>query len=565
MKKSTCKLLSILITITFAFSILSAYAVALVQDHSGFAAYINGNINLSGTNLIEGDTVSVQGDVNLTNNDASNKIDGVLYISEDANLTCKYNNHKQKEQITGGVVRGSDKTYSNNSHELPEAPQLDNYGSFESKWGDEVDVISKSGAYDTFKITGPVTFETNDDDLIIAADKFIFNGDNPDISGNGRLIIFANKIYVNNSFVFDHNSDRDRVHIFVKTGNFDVNNFIKLTANLYIEQGSINFNSSGSEINGNIVVGGSYANIFNHTKIYGVVFAPNAAADLRSSAYIEGSLLADSLTMAGDSKIIYHNYSISIPEISDPTPTPTPTSTPTPTPDPIDDIPDGPPVVLNFPYAYLYGYSDGLAAPDEHIKRQEAAALIYRLLKQNDKLQGFIRPESPTYSDLPSDDWSYSALEYMTYIEAYKNLDTILPWADISRGEVAKIIAFSLRIRPDSSSTISYSDMEEDHPFYIYVKALVDNDYFIGYNDDTIRPDDFMTRAEFVTMLNRIIGRDESYYIEDIECPYPDLEGHWSYPYMMRASFGFTDEPNEDGYYTQDPSRKVDRSLIDYD
>jgi hypothetical protein len=84
---------------------------------------------------------------------------------------------------------------------------------------------------------------------------------------------------------------------------------------------------------------------------------------------------------------------------------------------------------------------------------------------------------------------------------------------------------------------------------------------------DKIMPDDYLTRAQIVTIINRLIGRDDSYDVAGIVNPYTDLtSGDWYYFDIIKASFGFGDEPDpNDGLYKVDPERKLPLSEIDFD
>jgi len=233
------------------------------------------------------------------------------------------------------------------------------------------------------------------------------------------------------------------------------------------------------------------------------------------------------------------------------------------------DIPEGDTLLVNFPYAYLYGSEEGYVYPEENITREQAVAVIYRLLKQDGKIDKAFSVGTYTYENIEENRWSRAALEYMKYIGVYKT-SYISAQAEIPRGEVAKIICFALRIRPNDSKTINFSDLPPYNPYYHYIKALVDLGVLQGYDDGTVRPDKEMTRAEFVKMVNYMIGRKEYHEVRDELNPYRDLkkEGEkgneiWYYNHIMRASFGYYNFM-EDGIYKIDPNGKPDRYSIDY-
>ena len=60
-----------------------------------------------------------------------------------------------------------------------------------------------------------------------------------------------------------------------------------------------------------------------------------------------------------------------------------------------------------------------------------------------------------------------------------------------------------------------------------------------GYPDETLRPNQEITRAEAVTALNRVLGRDESHTTvsSDFENPFFDLaETSWAYANFLEAA-----------------------------
>src|SRR5699024_6428573 len=53
-------------------------------------------------------------------------------------------------------------------------------------------------------------------------------------------------------------------------------------------------------------------------------------------------------------------------------------------------------------FAYIYGYSDTVMAPDNELLRSEVSAMVHRLVKQNNKLGGFVYDASaaPAFDDI---------------------------------------------------------------------------------------------------------------------------------------------------------------------
>lgn len=81
---------------------------------------------------------------------------------------------------------------------------------------------------------------------------------------------------------------------------------------------------------------------------------------------------------------------------------------------------------------------------------------------------------------------------------------------------------------PLTASAASFSDLSENHWAYSSIYELVSNGTINGYNDGTFKPDNMVTRAEFVKM----IGQGSTMR----STPYSDvLPGHWGYDYIMSS------------------------------
>lgn len=368
------------------------------------------------------------------------------------------------------------------------------------------------------------------------------------------------------------------------------------------------FNVFGNLIAGGDVIyeGKTNGGASEEFNILGQLYAPDGLVHTVGAARIRGQLIADKAELYGNSTIYYHefhyievtpdtavevpdqipdievgtdvvpdipNYETSPSPTPDVTETPAPTTQPDPSPTPVPSNPlipdndvDTPHISITSNHAFIYGYTDTTMAPDMPVTREEAAAIVNRVLYQENQRGGFTKPAVPSFTDLDSGRWSYSALEYMTAVGVYDASGTrqISPATPVTRGEVAKLIAFSLGLQP-TGADLGFSDLDRGHPFYKYLDALVSEGYFIGSDDNKIYPDQLMKRCEFVIMFNRIIGRDsDSYQLfyengEVVPCPFTDLAGHYSYADMMKASCSF----DENGFV--DPSLKLDRNELDFE
>lgn len=94
---------------------------------------------------------------------------------------------------------------------------------------------------------------------------------------------------------------------------------------------------------------------------------------------------------------------------------------------------------------------------DDEMRRGEAAAVLHRLLKQNDDLNGFAYDinETPVFADLYGR-WDRSAIEFMAYIGVYDADSEIVigPDEGITRGEAFKMFALALGYTGDTGLTV---------------------------------------------------------------------------------------------------------------
>ncbi len=185
------------------------------------------------------------------------------------------------------------------------------------------------------------------------------------------------------------------------------------------------------------------------------------------------------------------------------------------------------PYELKNDYAYIFGRNDYLMEPEDGMKRGEAAAVLYRLLKQNKKLKGFkydIDAE-PVFSDTEGR-WDRSALEYMSYIGVYGDSGDISPDNYITRGEAFKMIVIALGFTKDTT-------LDEGK----YALILKDAGYIEGDGDGNLALDRGIKRAEFCKIYNLIIERD----LKELETKDGEV--------ITPATYGFTDIPSDAWYY----------------
>ena len=173
---------------------------------------------------------------------------------------------------------------------------------------------------------------------------------------------------------------------------------------------------------------------------------------------------------------------------------------------PVVEIPDDVPTGLNGKdhYAYVVGYPDGMVYPQKNITRAEVATIFFRLL--TDETREANMTKSNGYNDMKDGAWytcAVSTLSKMGIIKGYED-GSFKPDASISRAEFAAIAA---RFDPDGDKTpATFSDVSS-HWSKDEISIAANHGWIKGYEDGSFKPDQKITRAETMTLVNRVLKR----------------------------------------------------------
>ena len=199
-------------------------------------------------------------------------------------------------------------------------------------------------------------------------------------------------------------------------------------------------------------------------------------------------------------------------------------------------------------FAYVYGYPDGRVGPLNNITRAEVAAIFYRLLRKD------IRTESQTtensFDDVPADAW------YVTEVSTLARLGVFVgrapgifaPDSAISRAEFATVCA-----RFDQSGAAEDRDFSDigGHWAEQYIRQASALGWVQGYPDGTFGPDRPITRAEAVTMINRVLRRNpgsKDDLLSGMKVWPDNPEGAWYYLEVQEATNGHEFHRKADGH-----------------
>ena len=155
-------------------------------------------------------------------------------------------------------------------------------------------------------------------------------------------------------------------------------------------------------------------------------------------------------------------------------------------------------------YAYVIGYLDGNVRPNANVSRAETATIFFRLLKSDIRDGNLIADNG--FSDVSDGQWHNKAISTMAKLGIVKGrrADSFDPDASITRAEFAAICArFSTRTVENSGS---FSDIS-GHWAENEIERAAAFGWISGYPDGTFRPDARITRAEAMTMINRVLCR----------------------------------------------------------
>lgn len=182
---------------------------------------------------------------------------------------------------------------------------------------------------------------------------------------------------------------------------------------------------------------------------------------------------------------------------------------------------------------YIYGYKDNTFRPEGNMTRAEAAAMIARL-----KGLDMSNNAKPNFSDVKSA-WYNSSINAVVnagYMKGYPD-GSFAPNGKITRAEFAQMI---MAIDKANGAAVPFADVK-GHWAEAAIAQAYGNGRIAGYPDSTFRPNNNITRAEAVTVLNKLFDRSVDYKgSADVRAdfvPFVDVTAnHWAYFQIIEAS-----------------------------
>lgn len=144
------------------------------------------------------------------------------------------------------------------------------------------------------------------------------------------------------------------------------------------------------------------------------------------------------------------------------------------------------------------GYSDGTFRPQNPTTRGQLVKMV--VLSQGWQL---LRPQRATFTDIRPGHTFYSYIETAVshgIISGYAN-KTFRSYENVTRAQVAKILALAQAWGSPVGPTVSLCDIPRSHWAWSYVQSAIEREVFTGYGDGCFYPDAYATRAQLAKVL----------------------------------------------------------------
>ncbi|MBR5307554.1 MAG: S-layer homology domain-containing protein [Clostridia bacterium] len=217
---------------------------------------------------------------------------------------------------------------------------------------------------------------------------------------------------------------------------------------------------------------------------------------------------------------------------------------------------------------YMNGYADGTFLPAGTMTRAEACTVIARLLEKEENIAG-----TSAFADVPADQWF---AKYIGFCEAKGLLKSYSgsfePNKPITRAEFSELV-YLTGLAQDKGIKAAFTDVPADHAKYTSIMAAASAGLINGYAESdgtfTFKPDNTITRAEVVTVINRAkgISKKMENLTGNIYILFLDVDStHWAFADIAEATVPHVEQAGQWLYTTKDPllalSEKIDTTTL---
>lgn len=164
---------------------------------------------------------------------------------------------------------------------------------------------------------------------------------------------------------------------------------------------------------------------------------------------------------------------------------------------------------------YIYGLPDGTFGPEQTVTRSQMAAMLARNLGAEYKGNGI-----STFTDIDGKYWAFKEIEIINQLGLMIGCSDGRFGAEdgITRAQMAMIIDRWMtqqgKTVPVKTTAMSYTDLPSKHWAYEAIDRVQAYGIMVGYEDQSFRPEQMVTRAEAVKVLNRLFDRGPLYEVD---------------------------------------------------
>ena len=200
---------------------------------------------------------------------------------------------------------------------------------------------------------------------------------------------------------------------------------------------------------------------------------------------------------------------------------------------------------------YIVGYTDGTFGPSRSMTRAEAAAIFARLLAEKNS-DTITTATNTKFTDIPAHAWYSGYVKYLANngITYGKSKTIFAPNDAITRAEFTTMAVRFFDVYGDGDAEImeqfsGFNDVSSGYWAAEYIKYAALHGWINGYGDGSFHAEREINRAEVVTIVNRLLGReaDEDYIADNLRKlnTFPDVtKRHWAYYAVMEAANAHT-------------------------
>lgn len=193
---------------------------------------------------------------------------------------------------------------------------------------------------------------------------------------------------------------------------------------------------------------------------------------------------------------------------------------------------------------YMGGYGNGLFGPNDNMTRAQAARMFYNLLLEKDV------PVTASFTDVPADAWYAEAVNTLASLGIIKGIGDgqFAPNRTITRAEFTVIAMRFANVSADVTNP--FTDIAANDWYYTAVTSAVSYGWINGYSDGSFRPQATITRAEVVTIVNRMLNRtaDRNFVDSNVTAQFDDVPNtYWAYYNIMEATIAHDHSIDNDG------------------